>query len=62
MNKFTKQPGNHTKFYIFEIISYFPKWQNSDSGSDKTKIFMDKVPITLQPLVALMHNSTTIKE
>ena len=58
----TNRPGNHTQFYIFGHFSGFWKCQNSNSGSDKTKIFIDKGPFTLHPLVGLMQNSTTARE
>ena len=38
------------------------KRRNCNSGSVKTKIFIDKVPFTLPMLVGVMHNSTTAKQ
>ena len=58
----TKKPGNITQIYIFRKKLCFRKGQNSSSGSDKTKIFIDKVPFTLHQLVGLMHNRTNAKE
>ena len=58
----SKRPGNHAQFYVFGNFSGLREWRNSNSGSDKTKIFIDKAPFTLHPLVGLMHNSTTAKE
>ena len=58
----TNRPGNITQIYILRKILCFRKWQNSSSGSDKTKIFIEKVPFTLHQLVGLMHNRTNAKE
>ena len=58
----TNRPKNHTQFYIFGNFPAIRKWQNSSSGRDKTKMFIDKVPFTLHPCVGLMHNSITAKE
>ena len=44
------------------FLEFFLEWQKSNSKSDKTMIFIDKVPFTLLMLVGLMHNSTTKKE
>ena len=46
----------------FVMFLRFWESQNSNSGSHKTKIFSDKVPFILEPLIGLMHNSTTSKE
>ena len=37
------------------------EWWNFNSGSDKFKIFIAKVPFTLHPLVGILHNSITAK-
>ena len=58
----TTKPSNHVKFHDLEKKSGFWESQNSNSGSHKTMIFIDKVPFTLHPLVGLMHNNTTSKE
>ena len=60
--KLTNKTSDHVKFYILGNMLGFRESQNSNSGSPKTKIFIDKVPFTLHPLVGLMHNITTAKE
>ena len=51
------------KFERSDNYEFHPcMWQNSTSRSAKTKIFIYKVTFPLQPLVGLMHNSTTAKE
>ena len=60
--KLTKRRHNHTKLYFLGNFSCVRKWQNSSSGSDKTKIFIYKVSFTLHLLVELIHNSTIAKE
>ena len=37
------------------------KW-NSNSGGDKTSIFIDKVPFTRHPWIELIYNNTNAKE
>ena len=51
-----------TVTYIFGNFSGFREWQISNYRSDKTKIFIDKVPITPHPSVGLIHKSATSKE
>ena len=58
----TTRPSNHVKFYVLGKKLGFRESQNYKSESNKTKIFIDKVPITFHPLVGLMHNRTTSKE
>ena len=60
--KCTERPHNHTKFYVLGNFLGVRKWQNSSSGSDKTKNLIYKVPFTLHTLVELIHNSTNAKE
>ena len=55
-------PHIHTKFYVLGNFSGFLKWQNSISGSDKTEIFIYRVPCTIHSLVELIHNSANAKE
>ena len=50
------------KFYVFGKFSGVWKWRNYISGSDKTKIFIYKVPFTLHSLGELIHYSTNAKE
>ena len=57
----TDRPGNHTQVYDFRMFSGFWEWQNSNPGSDQSKIFIDHGPFTLHMLVGLMHNITTAK-
>ena len=59
---FTNRPPIQPLFYVFWNFLGVQKWQKSISGSDKTKIFIYKVPFTFHPSVGLMHNSTTAKE
>ena len=59
---FVFKPNIHTKFYVLGTFSGFQKQQSSISGSDKTDIFIYKVPFTLHLLVELTHNSTNAKE
>ena len=46
--KLTEIPHIHTKFYVLGNFWGVRKWQNSIFGSDKTKIFIYKVPFTPQ--------------
>ena len=60
--KLIKTPHIRTTFYFLGIFSGFRKWQNFISGSDKTEIFIYKVPFTLHSMVEVIHNSTNAKE
>ena len=53
----TYNEWNWPKHLIFKL-----NWGNSISGSDKTEIFIYKVPFTLHLLVELIHNRTIAKE
>ena len=47
---------------FLDFLFLFWKWQTSISGSDKSSIFIDKVPFSLHPWIGLIDNNTTKKE
>ena len=52
----TNIPRDHVQFYALGKKIGFRESQNTKSGSHKTKIFIDKVPFTIHPLVGLTHH------
>ena len=62
MSEIDQNTSYSYKILCFWKIFRFPEVTNPISGSDKTEIFIYKVPFTLQLLVELIHNSTNAKE
>ena len=58
----TRRPVDHIKFEDLGFFLVFWKQQNSNSGSNKTSIFIDKVPFTLHTWIGLTDTNTDAKE
>ena len=58
----TNRHGNHTQFSICKNVRFLRVTSNSNSGSDQTKLSIDKVTFTCHMSVELMNNNSTAKE
>ena len=51
LRNFTQRHDNYVEFQVLEFFLVFRKQRNSDSRSNKTSIFIDKVHFTLPPWI-----------